>query len=153
MLLTGHKEGVTQVHFDGWNVYSVARKEDQIWQWDLRIGQVCKSYGPRKSTTNQRIYFTPLESQLYTGDQDGNLLIFDTTKEGDNNVVSPVNVIPISNMIISSTTISSHHPNVIACTMGERNYYTDDLDSEDEDDSKDNNSTPPDSELRLLKII
>jgi WD40 repeat protein len=145
MLLAGHSEGVTQVLFDGWNVYSVARKEDQIWQWDLRTSSVVKHFGPRNSTTNQRLYFSLCGTRLVTGDQDGNLITFETSS-GEAGSVEPTTITRVANTVTSSATASVHHPDLVAITAGERFFHV------EGDASSDDEIPPESSHLGLFRV-
>ncbi|PJF19666.1 hypothetical protein PSACC_00537 [Paramicrosporidium saccamoebae] len=145
MLLAGHSEGVTQVLFDGWNVYSVARKEDRIWQWDLRTSSVVKHFGPRTSTTNQRLYFSLCGTRLMTGDQDGNLIAFDTSSE-EAGSIEPTEITKVANTVTSSVSTSAHHPDLVAITVGERSFHISD------DTSSDDEIPPEPSHLSLFRI-
>lgn len=140
LLLTGHTEGITQVTFspDGWSLISAARKEDALTRWDLRSGSPALHYGPRKSVTSQRLYFT-IDSQretLLSGDHDGNLLEFDLSgSDVDDAVVrEPIAATSIANEAVSSVAVSPHHPNLIAATTGQR-HFAEMSGSDDEDNS------------------
>ncbi|XP_011294417.2 telomerase Cajal body protein 1 homolog isoform X1 [Musca domestica] len=83
-VLGGHTGGVTWLKYssyntDNWYLFSGARKDNKILQWDMRNYQEpVKSY-ERTVKTNQRIYFdlSPLEKWLISGDTEGCLRIWD----------------------------------------------------------------------------
>eukprot|EP01103_Thecamoeba_quadrilineata_P013833 TRINITY_DN3959_c0_g1_i1.p1 TRINITY_DN3959_c0_g1~~TRINITY_DN3959_c0_g1_i1.p1 ORF type:complete len:244 (-),score=27.31 TRINITY_DN3959_c0_g1_i1:73-804(-) len=82
-LVQGQPSGITQVALspDGCRVYAGARRNNQIYCWDLRMIEE----GPilsfeRNSSTNQRFYFDLSQdgSQLVTSCQEQRLLVYDT---------------------------------------------------------------------------
>ncbi|XP_073823255.1 telomerase Cajal body protein 1 homolog isoform X2 [Musca autumnalis] len=83
-VLGGHSGGITWLKYsayntDNWYLFSGARKDNKILQWDMRNYQEPVKSFERTVNTNQRIYFdlSPLEKWLISGDTDGNLRIWD----------------------------------------------------------------------------
>jgi len=78
--------GVTQVKFspDGTRLFTAARKDNNIYCWDVRAtGQVLMSF-TRDSDTNQHIEFDidPTGRYLATGGIGGHVFIYDTATGG-----------------------------------------------------------------------
>jgi hypothetical protein len=167
MVLTGMRNGITQLQFstDGWSLFVSARKTNVIWQWDLRNGLISAKYGLRSSETNQRIYFNLEGERLYSGDQYGNLLTFDTLNDhqninddDDDGVILPISTTKLSNDILSNVITTPHHPDLLATANGERYFnicYDGDTDDDiavDKDDGGDRDHRPSSSSSSQLCI-
>ncbi|KAL4441643.1 hypothetical protein ABPG74_021575 [Tetrahymena malaccensis] len=71
-----HLGGITCLKFDPQDsnyLYSGARKDDLIYQWDLRKQDTFVHYYQRKCTTNQRIQFDILDNTLAYGHMNGDI--------------------------------------------------------------------------------
>ncbi|EAR94155.3 WD domain, G-beta repeat protein (macronuclear) [Tetrahymena thermophila SB210] len=71
-----HLGGITCLKFDPLDsnyLYSGARKDDLIYQWDLRKQDTFVHYYQRKCTTNQRIQFDILDNTLAYGHMNGDI--------------------------------------------------------------------------------
>lgn len=87
--LTGFSGGTTQVKFskDGTLLFSASRHANSILCWDIRDSANILYELPRPGKTNQRIAFDidATGRYLMTGDELGNILIYDVfTGEGEN---------------------------------------------------------------------
>lgn len=83
-VLGEHTGGITWLKYsayntDNWYLFSGARKDNRILQWDMRNYQTPINIYERRVETNQRIYFdlSPLQKWLISGSTDGSLRIFD----------------------------------------------------------------------------
>ncbi|XP_065356625.1 telomerase Cajal body protein 1 homolog [Calliphora vicina] len=81
--LGGHSGGITWLKYSptqdqNWYLFSGARRDDKILQWDMRNYTEPVQIFERKVQTNQRIYFdlTPLHTWIATGDTEGLLRIY-----------------------------------------------------------------------------
>lgn len=88
--LTGFEGGATQVKFskDGKYLYSASRHSNSILCWDIRDSENILFELPRPGKTNQRITFDidSTGKYLMTGDQFGNILMYDIFTGEEENV-------------------------------------------------------------------
>eukprot|EP01112_Ceratiomyxa_fruticulosa_P012170 TRINITY_DN3359_c0_g2_i1.p1 TRINITY_DN3359_c0_g2~~TRINITY_DN3359_c0_g2_i1.p1 ORF type:complete len:528 (-),score=118.66 TRINITY_DN3359_c0_g2_i1:48-1589(-) len=134
--------GVTQVHWgkDGKYLFAGARKSNEILVWDVRAdleNVVARLQRPLSS--NQRLYFDidPTGNYLVTGDQEGNIWVYDIY----NDLGKLVAHIPQFQDTINGV---SFHPTlpILSLSTGQRKYPNKYIDN-DEDfkkDKKDENS-------------
>ncbi|KAL4493136.1 hypothetical protein ABPG72_003221 [Tetrahymena utriculariae] len=79
-----HLGGITCLKFDPQDsnyLYSGARKDDLIYQWDLRKQDTFVHYYQRKCTTNQRIQFDILDNILAYGRMNGDISFVNTNSK------------------------------------------------------------------------
>lgn len=81
--LGGHRGGITWLKYSptqdgGWYLFSGARKDNKILQWDMRNYTEPLQVFERNVKTNQRIYYdlTPKNTWLASGDTEGLLRIW-----------------------------------------------------------------------------
>ncbi|KAI8851289.1 WD40-repeat-containing domain protein [Chytridium lagenaria] len=111
---------VTQLEFyDSLTLYAASRKSDTISCFDLRNTKVPFMELERPGDTNQRVYFSLIQtlSLLATGDTEGNLRVFDLQNPKD--TLAPIQTTPISNSTVCG---ASFHPysNYVAVASGDR---------------------------------
>ncbi|XP_060730737.1 telomerase Cajal body protein 1 [Tachysurus vachellii] len=135
-----HHGGVTHLLFspDGNQLYTGARKDQEILCWDLRDpGRVLFSL-PRNVSTNQRIYFDldPSGRYLVSGDTDGVMSVWDTlTAPPDCNeeVLRPVLQFQAHTDCTNGISLHPFMPLVASCS-GQRQFpwpgHSDDEDEE-----------------------
>jgi len=125
--------GVTQVKFspDGKFLFTAARKDNNIYCWDIRAtGQVLRTF-TREANTNQRIAFDvdPTGKWITTGGVNGDVLIYDVQTGGLVQSWRPHQ---------DGTNGVSFHPSepLVATSSGQRQIedaMTDSSDDEDDD--------------------
>lgn len=90
--MQGHKGGITSMAFslDGYRLYSGARKDSQIFCWDLRVPGRPMFVLTRECNTNQKIAIelSKCNNYLVSGGTDGKVQIWDVSK----------NVAPVESM-------------------------------------------------------
>ncbi|KAJ3193593.1 hypothetical protein HK101_004564 [Irineochytrium annulatum] len=139
-ILEGVRGGITQVQFsnDGKYLYSAARKANELLCWDVRnTGKVLFNMS-RTGMTNQRLYYDlhPGTDQLVTGDQNGNVLVYDLKPESD----EATGCLSLSyNIATAPVCAASFHPTLpmIATASGERRVARVDLDEDEDSESED----------------
>ena len=110
-ILRSHKGGVTFLKADrNETFFSGARKDNQIYQWDLRNYDKPLLAFQRNVTTNQRIYFDLNDcAQLATGGTDGSVRVWnidDNLKEFSVNFCFLFNKSSIEKCVINFLLVS-----------------------------------------------
>lgn len=160
-LLQGHNGGITHLMHsnDGKYLISGARKDSEIYCWDLRnLGQVLKVF-KREIDTNQRFYFD-IDSEskyIYSGDKDGHVKIWKLddivkTNEEDDESNEPFYSFKAHNDCVNG--ISLHPKNhVIATASGQRKfYYGKNLNNSSSEEDEDGLAEKPPEQENVLKI-
>lgn len=153
-VLAAHRHGVTQVCFaeDGWHLYSAARTESEICQWDLRTGSVVQRFGPRASTTHQRLYFDVGPARIATGNQSGDVLLFDLScAVGADSATLPTCSFSAAPHPVSCVAAPLANRGWLATTSGERHFALDGG-TDDEDDGECKEAVRVQSTLCLWQI-
>lgn len=134
--------GVTQVMFDqtsGMDLFVGHRHSDRIAVWDLRMGEEASWHVPRPSLTNQRLYFSLGNGNLYSGTSEslGDLVVFDldVCKSSDPKSYGSFKA---HDDVISSVSCSPTDPSVIASCSGQRHYQS--------------TAEPPDNSIKIIKF-
>lgn len=88
--LSGHDGGITWLKYtvtqdNSWYLFSGARKDKKILQWDMRNYTEPLQIFERNVDTNQRIYYdlTPLNTWLASGDTQGLLRVWNLGNKSD----------------------------------------------------------------------
>jgi len=130
-VLWGHCGGITHIKWSrcGNYLYSGARKDNFILCWDIRNTQEILFKMPRICETNQRLHFdvTPNGNYLTSGNQQGDILIYDLTNNGK--LLQQINIHSDS---CSSVNFHPYLP-IIATSSGQRHGYNGMDDGEDEE--------------------
>ncbi|KAI8050045.1 WD40-repeat-containing domain protein [Thamnidium elegans] len=137
--LTGFEGGTTQVKFskDGTLLFSASRHSNSILCWDIRDSANILFELPRPGKTNQRISFDldATGKYLITGDQFGNVLIYDIATAESEDVETKKRLVQkfkAHDDIVSCATFNPVYP-VIATCSGQRKFTLPQDDSSDED--------------------
>ncbi|KAI8060117.1 WD40-repeat-containing domain protein [Gongronella butleri] len=153
--------GVTQVAFsrDGTQLFCASRQANVIQCWDVRQSGNLLYELDRPGKTNQRLTFDldPTGHLLITGDQIGQLRVYDlTTLEDQDTETKPrlVAAMPLHQDAISSAAFNPAFPSVVATSSGQRKFkdadaYDTDRDSDDELEKE---QPPIDNSLRLWQV-
>mmetsp|Transcript_7340 Transcript_7340/g.11720 ORF Transcript_7340/g.11720 Transcript_7340/m.11720 type:complete len:393 (-) Transcript_7340:656-1834(-) len=128
-LWQAHRNGVTQVIFEGNDIYSGGRAgDDRILKWDMRKlnGEPVGEYH-REARTNQRITFDVKDNVLVTASTCGKVRLYDTLS---------FRLLGVSKCLESSVNGVNFCPrksNLFAVSTGERFFVNSGYDSEGED--------------------
>ncbi|KAI9294866.1 WD40 repeat-like protein [Neoconidiobolus thromboides FSU 785] len=121
-------KGVTKTQFyDDHYIVIGSRRSSNIVLFDLRYPKYCITEYYRKLYSDQRVYFDLFQQYLITGDQEGQVKLFDITKQNDDDKKSENEIF---NSSIHNDTVSTtqFHPNLpyLLTTAGSRHNSYDD---------------------------
>jgi WD40 repeat protein len=116
------------------------RSNPNIVCWDIRSTQTAVGAVERKLTTNQRMNFDldPWGKVLCTGDQDGNVLFYDTTScERINSMHTSDSSVSTRSSACVNSVMFHPYSALLATSSGERSFSVGDSDSDSDDDTDD----------------
>ncbi|KAG9289033.1 hypothetical protein G9A89_015582 [Geosiphon pyriformis] len=155
-LLRALAGGVTQVKFstDGHYLFSASRRDNRVLCWDIRnTGEILYKLD-RKGDTNQRLSFDidPTGKYLTTGNQDGQILVYDISTGTDKGIQRKVLECSAHGDSISAVEFHRALPLLVSCS-GQRKYHTvDENDLKMMENSWSRQKSKSDNSLKIWKI-
>lgn len=157
-LVEAHSGGVTHLMFssDGNKLFSGARKDSNLYCWDMRNpGKILQVF-KRDVQTNQRIYFDLIQNKyLCSGNNKGTIQLWNAN-EFDLSVVSEpeLNEFKVHDDCVNGVSYNVQY-SLLATSSGQRKFYSTSFNSsssDDDDDEEKNENLKFENSLKIWKF-